>query len=133
MISISKRLLFLFLLTSVKHQDQKACRGKPCSICGPESNRRGTSLSRSLRGMPTWLLCDNKSPSERQPGEREQTPITFTRHIFFSSLQVDYTNRKLEWDFSKGSSFVSSEVRTISKLFKHKEVSPETRICQQMK
>lgn len=64
-------------LQSRLHQRQCACKGKPGRVWGPaaEPSRTGTSLSRSLRGMPNWLLRDNKSPSDVQPARREDETL----------------------------------------------------------
>lgn len=51
----------------VPHGDQKACRGRPEG----EQGSTGTSLSRSLRGIPNRALRHNKSPRELQPAGRE--------------------------------------------------------------
>lgn len=63
-------------LTVVLHDgnqmSESKCRGKLCKNFGPdaEPNRTGASLSKSLRGTPSWLLRDNNSPTERQPAEK---------------------------------------------------------------
>lgn len=68
------QLSVLLVLT----ESQNACRGKPSSVWGPDVQpaRTGSSLSRSLRGMPSRLLRDSNSPSEAHSAETGQTITT---------------------------------------------------------
>lgn len=71
----------------------------------------GTSLSRSLRGMPNWLLRDNKSPSELQPAGREdrvsdEFSITVTRVISYDGMQFFHMNMMLGTDLARADSII---------------------------
>lgn len=64
-----------FKSTCSEHYDENACRGNSRD-CDPDAEfkRMGTSLNRSLSGMPSWLLRDNKSANELQPaGKHDKT------------------------------------------------------------